>query len=651
MRRGDRQVNAMTSFPSIATALAGSVRRAVLRPYQQDGKDGINAAWAAGHTNVLAVYPTGAGKTVLMSDIVADNRGGAVLIAHRQELVGQIAEAINNAGVRFRLICPKPVRQQIIARLLKKCSGPLMFDANATVGVGGVDTLVNAGKKPEHKDWIAAVNLWVCDEAHHVLAENKWGRAIELFPCKDLKGLGLTATPARTDGKGLGRHADGVFDFMVQGPAPAELIAEGYLSPFRFWTVPCTVHYEDVPVGDSGEFIQAKLVAAEEADERLVGDIVANYAKRTPGKRAICFLSSIKKAEEVAQKFRDAGFTAQSVDGKTDPAIRAKAMEDLESGALQVLANCDLVGEGTDIPAVEVVILGTATASFIRFSQWVGRGLRLMLNGDEKLGFNDLSPAERRARIAGSVKPFAFVFDHGGNCIRHGGPPDMPRVYTLDRREGRGGGTSELTPYRICANPGYSEPRGGWEKWRAAGWTSKQMLEHGHISLGYDAIPCAQPYERIHRECPHCGFYPEPQTRKDMEHVEGDLQELDEETLAAIRQQVSEANQTVEQYREYMAGTRVNGLAQMANVKRHAERLEALEELRDVMGQWGGHWKQRGDNDSQLQRRFYHLYGIDVLSAQALKRQEADTLRERILTSLSRMGRVGSTSTNQRQSA
>ncbi len=631
----------MTAFPSVGTLLSAAVRQVLarLRPYQQKGYDEIHAAWAAGHANVLAVFPTGAGKTVLMAAITAAHTGGAVLIAHREELVAQIALALNNAGVRYRLICPKATRQEIIARVLRESTGPLLYDANALVGVGGVDTVVNVDKKPEHAAWMAGVRLWVCDEAHHVTAENKWGKAIGKFAAS--RGLGLTATPCRTDGKGLGRHADGLFDFMVIGPAMRELIEEGFLSPYRVWTVPCSVHYDEIPVGASGDFIQAKLVAAEEADDQLVGDIVANYQKRAPGKRAVCFVSSVKKAEEVAERFRQAGFTAQAVDGKTEKTIRAQAMRDLESGALNVLVNCDLIGEGVDIPAVEVVILGTATASFIRFSQWWGRGLRLMLNALERQGYNELLPEQRRAVIAGSVKPFAMIFDHGSNVIRHNGPPDTPQVWTLDRREGRGGSGGDVTPYRICANKGYAEPRGGWEKWRAAGWTVKQMEEHGHISLSVDAIPCGQPYERIHKACPYCGFEPDPQSRREIEHVDGDLQELDEETLNAIRNQVQQANQSVEQYREYMAGTKVNGLAQMANVKRHAERLEALERLRGMMGCFGGYWKVQGDNDSQLQRRFYHYYGIDVLSAQALKRQEADALCLRILTSLSRLGIVG----------
>lgn len=476
---------------------------------------------------------------------------------------------------------------------------------------------------------------------HHVTAENKWGRALAKFKAPGILGLGLTATPARTDGQGLGRHADGIFDFMIQGPSPRQLIDEGFLSPFRVWTVPCHVHYEDLPVGASGDFVHAKLVAAEDADDQLVGDIVSTYEKRAAGKRAVVFLSSVKKAEEVAARFNAAGFKAVAVDGKTPDDLRAKAFDDLESGETLILCNCALVDEGLDIPAVEVVILGTATASFIRYSQWVGRGLRLMLTPEEKAGYNEKTPAERAKIIAGSVKPYAIVLDHGGNVLRHNGPPDMARQYTLDRREGRGGSGGDVTPYRICANKGYAEPRGGWQKWRAAGWTVKQMEEHGHISLSVDAIPCGQPYERIHKACPYCGFEPDPQSRREIEHVDGDLQELDEETLNAIRNQVQQANQSVEDYRAYLAGKHAPAVAQMSHVKKHAERLDALERLRGMMGCFGGYWKGQGDNDSQLQRRFYHYYGIDVLSAQALKRQEADALCLRILTSLSRLGIVG----------
>src|SRR5690606_21366618 len=149
--------------------------------------------------------------------------------------------------------------------------------------------------------------------------------------------------------------------------------------PYTVWTIPHQVDYSQITVGASGEYVHAKLVAAEDCDKKLVGNIVDTYKRRVPGKRAICFMSSVAKAEETAQAFRDAGVPSAAVDGTSHPDDRVKATEDLASGKILVLVNCDLVGEGVDVPAVEVVIMGTRTASFIRFTQWWGRMLRLSL--------------------------------------------------------------------------------------------------------------------------------------------------------------------------------------------------------------------------------------------------------------------------------
>src|SRR5690606_30538366 len=124
-------------------------------------------SWARGNRYVLAVLPTGAGKTVTFSNVIANFRnGGVCAIAHRQELVGQIAAALNRAGVRFRLIAPAAVRRTIVANILRS-QGFCLHDINAPVGVAGVDTLIripNSKKAAQYAHWLASVGLWVQDE-------------------------------------------------------------------------------------------------------------------------------------------------------------------------------------------------------------------------------------------------------------------------------------------------------------------------------------------------------------------------------------------------------------------------------------------------------------------------------------------------------
>jgi DNA repair protein RadD len=598
-----------------------------LRPYQLQLKAGIEAAWQRGSQNVCAVSPTGSGKSLTLASIVAEHVGGAVVIAHRQELVAQLSLALNAFGVRHRIVAPDAVIKLIIQRHLREHK-VTYYDPSSLVGVAGVNTVVtlDKGKKaPIFKTWRESVTFWVNDEAAHCTEANLWGRAYAMFPNIN-KGLGVTAWTGRGDGLGIGAWADGLFHEMVVGEQMPYLINEGFLTPFKIWTVPHSADYDHVPIGASGELVQAKLVAAEEGTS-LVGDIVATYQKRVNGKRAICFLSSIKKAEEVAELFRQAGIPAMALDGKTDDATRARAAEQLQSGELLVLTNADLFGEGTDIPAVEVVIMGTRTASFSRYLQWFGRMLRLSLSDEAKIGYGALTAAERRARIAASDKPYGIVLDHAGNVVYHNGPPCGPHVIpSMDRRERRGSAPSEALPYRVCTNPGIRLLAGEWGEYRAAGLRDDDLIEQ-RLAVESE-LPCAQPYSAIHRDCPFCGYQRFIAARGTPEEVDGDLQLLDADALAAL---AAARPGTVEDYRQYLYDTGLTGIKVEANVKRHRERLAALGKLGEAMGKWGGVWHSRGETDSQIQRRFYHTFGVDVMSAQALKRADADKLADRVL--------------------
>ena len=238
-----------------------------LRPFQTELDANIDTAWAEGAQNVLAVSPTGSGKTVLFSHKLRQHRGASVAIAHRQELVGQISLSLARNGVRHRIIGPADLVKRVIVPVHMAELGTCFYDPNAPCAVAGVDTLIRMDPTP----WHLQVTKWITDEAHHVLADNKWGKACEMFP--NAQGLGVTATPGRADRKGLGRHADGVFDRMVVGPSMRDLINDGYLTDYRVWVAPEVVDVSDVPIGANGDFVQPKLRAAVHRSKKLVGDV------------------------------------------------------------------------------------------------------------------------------------------------------------------------------------------------------------------------------------------------------------------------------------------------------------------------------------------------------------------------------------------
>lgn len=633
----------MSAFDFKASMAASAVRKAVsLRPYQMKAEQAVYLEWDVGHHNVLVCIPTGGGKTRLIASIISNHKGGACIFAHRKELVAQLAGTLNEFGIPFRLICDPKDRKAIIAGLLRKYK-VCYHDMNAPVAVASVGTLyrIPSGKlATQYRLFLSTVTLWVCDEAHHLQGEeggkgNQWGKAAQIFTHPDLKGLGVTATPARSDGGGLSRATDGLFDAMVMGPTLQDLFDDGYLCPYKKYSIKCRVDYDNLAVGAGGEFVQAKLVAAEDADEELVGDILENYQKYAAGLKGICFVSSVAKAQEVARRFNEAGVPAMALSGDTEDDLRDSAKEDLESGKLQMLVNCNLYGEGNDLPAVEVVILGTGTASLPRFMQWVGRLYRLFLHPWQWQGYDDITAAERRQRIAESPKPFGVLIDHGSNIVRFNGPPEAPhRVFTLGRSS-RKSVAGETVPYRVCANPGMKLVNMAgptWEAFRAAGWANQQMLKAGH--LVDTGLPCAQPYERVFKACPHCGFFPEPISRSDPAHVDGDLELLTEEVLQELYASVRKNVPTVEEYQSWLVAKKVPGLGYTRNLKLHREHLAEIDHLKWAMSIWGGWRKQQGDNDSQMQRRFFHLFGLDVISAQGVSRTEAVDLRARIIERL-----------------
>lgn len=621
----------MTNFPGIVNRVAEAVTKRIvtLRYYQSEIEDGIYHHWAAGHPNVLAVAPTGGGKTRIFCSILSKHQGAAVAIAHRQEIVAQISLTLNSFGIRHRLICPPDVRKMIIGRHLKEHK-VTFYDASAMIGAGGVDTLVSMDRRPELHTWRDSVTLWVQDEAHHVLKENKWGKAAQLFP-NAKNGLGVTATPERPDGQGLGSHCGGLFDAMVVGPGMRVLINDGYLCPYKVWTIPHDVDYSRVDVGPKGEFVHAKLIAAEDCDKKLVGRVVDTYLKLAPNTRAVCFMSNIKKAQETAEQFRACGVPSIAVDGKTHIDTRADAMEDLATGKIKVLVNVGVVGEGTDIPDVETVILGTRTASFVLFSQWWGRGSRLVLSDEAKQGYDQLDSAGRRARIAASEKPFYRVIDHGGNVIHHNGPPDLRTApWSLDARQRKNSALSEAIPYRVC--PNYMVLDGmDWETARALGFSDSDLRGAGLARPAPNDWSCATPYAAIHRCCPECGYMPMPARRSAPQEVDGDLQLLDADALAALVAASQHARRSPADVEADMLAKRLAPIKAAGHANRQREKLAAHNELDRAIGLFGGVYHHRyGETDSQIQRRFYLSFGIDVESAKALDRAAALKLAERI---------------------
>jgi DNA repair protein RadD len=356
--------------------------RPELRPVQVEWIGEISAAFRAG-PRVLAQAPTGFGKTVCFAEMVrrTSERGHtAVVVAHRIEIVRQIGAALERAGVPFGWALPG------------------MPTPDDRIIVGMVQTIANRVERMQRP------TLLVIDEAHHATAGSYQRIAKAWAGCFI---LGVSASPQRTDGRGMGD----CFDHLVIGPAVQRLIDDGYLSAFTYLAPPKKIDLSSVRVR-AGDYAQEQLAAAMDTPG-VTGDAVEHYAKHLAGRPAIAFCVSVEHAKHVAEQFAAAGWLADSVDGSTDPDVRADRIAAIGDGRLNVLSSCDIISEGTDIPVVAGAILLRPTKSLIVYLQQVGRVLR---------------PKPDKSR--------AIILDHVGNVFEHG-LPTQPREWTLQGRTKR----------------------------------------------------------------------------------------------------------------------------------------------------------------------------------------------------------------------
>jgi DNA repair protein RadD len=348
-----------------------------LRPYQQQLVTEIRGQYQLGHRSVLAVLPTGGGKTYIFSHIAqaAARKGNRVcILVHRAELLDQASRSLSGMDVPHGIIAANRG-----------------MDLSHAVQVASVQTVA----RRLHLLPRDFFQLAIIDECHHSMAK-QWSACIAHFAAAKL--LGVTATPIRSDGRGLGGH----YQVMVEGPTAAELTSEGYLAPAKVLA----------PPGFDSAGLRKRMgdFDAKDAEQRvgtIMGDCVGHYRKHLDGQTAIAFCCSVAHAEATARLFQSAGIAAASIDGTMSGERRRDLLSELGTGRLRVLTSCALIGEGVDVPSVGGCILLRPTASVGLHLQMIGRCLR---------------PQDGKR---------AVVLDHVGNTLRLGHHLE-PREWSLD---------------------------------------------------------------------------------------------------------------------------------------------------------------------------------------------------------------------------
>ncbi len=351
----------------------------VLRPYQEKFIADIRSALSKSR-RVLGVMPTGAGKTICFAYITSGAlaKGKRILIlVHRGIILDQISNALNEFSVPHGRIQP---------------GWPTSTES---VQIGMIQTTANRWKSYSPFDMI------VVDECHHAVSPT-YSKLLENYP--EAYVLGVTATPERLDGHGLGNH----FSEMVLGPEIPWLIDNGYLADYYYYAPPTKLDISKIKKVNGDYALDELEVAVDK--KHITGDAIGHYRDLADGKPAIVFCVGVNHARHVAEAFAEVGYRSESIDGTMTEIERRQRLHGLADGSLQILTSCMLIGEGVDVPAVAAIIHLRPTKSLALKKQFDGRGLRIKLDGGK-----------------------AIILDHVGNFEEHGTPRTV-HEWVLDNK-------------------------------------------------------------------------------------------------------------------------------------------------------------------------------------------------------------------------
>ncbi len=384
----------------------------ILRDYQLRA---VSAVLAARDERPILVSPTGSGKTCMAVAIATQLGGRCLWLAHRRELIEQAAAHLRERGAMVGII---------------KAGFPTA--ALAPMQVASVQTLARRELPP--------ADLVIVDEAHHATADG-YRSILRASPSAML--LGLTATPFRLDGRGLGD----LFGRIIIAATTRELCESGVLHAPRVWASRAPdLRGVRMIAGDYG------LGSLSERMAPLTGDIVATWQRRAAGKRTVVFAVDVAHSQSIATEFQAAGLAAEHLDGKS--ADRAEILARLRSGETRVVSNCMVLTEGWDLPALECAVIARPTASLNLHLQMIGR---IMRSCDGKSG--------------------ATVLDHAGNHHVHG-LVTRSLTYSLDGDTRVG--SSEPLGLRRCQACGLMYDLRGTEC-PECGWTPENR-RHGEVT-------------------------------------------------------------------------------------------------------------------------------------------------------------------------
>lgn len=425
-----------------------------LRDYQRNLLSQAQTSLHPPHAKVMLQLPTGGGKTLLASALLADwmtGGGKAVWLTHRRELSDQTCNVLNDAGVRatnsltWGTTDPAPARPGTVVILMAQT----VAHRNRVEGIWQ--------EYNEH-------DLLIIDEAHHATADG-WQRSIKLWPGRV---LGLTATPWRLSRNDGFNH---LFNNLILGPQVEELKSAGWVCEAPVLMPPKENMILGGKPAQNGEYNESGIdLANQDRPNVMTGGVLDFWQRHAAERQTIVYAVTVTHAQNLAAIFNKAGIPADTILGSTPLSERAKLIEQFKAGNLKVLVNVAVATEGFDLPDANCVVMARPTMSLALYLQMVGRGRRPKADGGDCL-----------------------ILDLAGNVETHGRPDDE-RGWSLEPRGQDGDDDAPVVRCPDCDSVSPAASRccqncqkpfgkfcgrcGAWRAWRR--WAQEEYCGNKH---------------------------------------------------------------------------------------------------------------------------------------------------------------------------
>lgn len=324
-----------------------------LRDYQKEITARIHNSWADGKRSVMCQMPTGTGKTIVAANIVREwvhsedesPKGCVLVVAHRREILQQTYQSLLKHGLEDEL-------------------------ASSVVTIESIQKL-----SAEIKDgkYIPCPELVIVDEAHHATSAT-YKLLWEQWPKAHF--LGMTATPCRMKKEGF----TDLFDILVCSWPIKRFLMEGWLAEYKYVSIhPDSVMMERIRLlkkhGVDGDY-QVKEMCSVMDNRASIEQLYSSYKKYANGRQGIIYAINRLHATHIKEYYEDRGESIMLIDSSTPMKQRDELMEEYRKGKIKIFVNCDIAGEGVDVPKVSFIQMARPTLSLNKYLQQVGRGLR-----------------------------------------------------------------------------------------------------------------------------------------------------------------------------------------------------------------------------------------------------------------------------------